>query len=219
MRYFVLSTVVLLCIIGVSAIICPKPFLDLVSSECAVTANRSASFYLNDDYDTVRKVFVRSNASTELVEITSGKVISQEMAKPNFELKKVRPLQWCVHTDVLMKIRPYDPELSKSVIALNNKIRIDQESMVIRTGLTKPVRMLKQYDTALIMVREGNRTRVDISVGICVMMRIPYKEKYQPMIQDHVDESCKIAILKLERGIRQVVNEHRGTIVSWQFRK
>ena len=217
MKYVILFIVVAVCVFGSIVVLFPKPFLDLVSTEYVATSQRAVSFYLEDDYDTVRKVFVRTGASTELIELTSGKVISQKMDKPGLELKKIRPFQWNVHTDVIVQLIPYDKDLQDRILVLCSNVRIDPTHMIMHTYMLKSVKHLRQYNTDLTLTQVGNRTKVDINVAIQVVWRVP--KSYESEVQRRVDESCNNAVIKLQQGIAQVVETHKGAEFSWTFRK
>jgi hypothetical protein len=190
----------------------PKSVLEWVGQEYEVTTSQVTSFVLPDDYDTVRKIFVRTNASADLIEYQQGKLVDKQMGQAQLNVQRIRkPQQWTVYANGRFKVRHTDPELGEVVYTLGQKVAINQDRMTVDCVLDEPTKYLKNYDTSLTLAREGTGTLVTLSIGMRIAWKLP-SESFKSVLQNRVDKSGIKSINKLQEGIRVVVDKYREEV-------
>lgn len=160
------------------------------------TASIRHSFYLNQNFDTVRKIFVRTKAADEVVKLQYAEVVEKKTTGFNFRL---RPLQLQLAGWVKVKSKHED-----SVMDLAQQIQITEDSLWSSYRLILPTKHKKMMHYQVLMVRDGMRTRVDVAMKITVRYTILF------FYEQKADERVKAGIKEWADGIEHALTEVVG---------
>jgi hypothetical protein len=187
---FVISLLVILILLSGGGWLCTKNYED--------TFCVRDQFYLDQDFDTVRKIFVRTKASDEVIKLQYAEILEKKTTGFNFRL---RPLQ--ISLSGWLKVQS---KYEDTVMDLNQQIQITNDSLWSSYRLILPTPHKKAMQHQVLMVREGNRTRVDVAQKITVRYTIPffYEKKAKQRVETGINEWMQ----NLQTALKEVVERY-----------
>lgn len=171
----------------------------------ASQGNREGTFFIDVEFDKVRKVMVRNNCLEEIVSYQHGEVLDQEWE--DLDLSMRRLTKWDIDGVGRLIVKTEDPEAGTLVLPFKQKVAVREDYIDSTTVLMEPVGYLADYRTAVKMSRDGDRTKVELTVSLEYGRKLP--ANYVEYMDTKVQESADIGWLKAKEAFIAVVNKYK----------
>jgi hypothetical protein len=167
--------------------------------------NQKGTFYIDTDFDKVRKIMVRNDCLEEIVSYQHGEVLDQDWEDLDVSMVTLR--QWDIDGIGRLIVKTEDPEAGTLILPFEQKVRVRKDSIKSHTYLTEQVKYLKDYQTKVEMSRDGDRTKVVLEVSLEYGRKLP--ASYVEYMDTKVQESADQGWLKAKEAFQAVVAKYR----------
>jgi hypothetical protein len=165
-------------------------------------------YYIDEEFDRVRKILVRTDSLEEIVSYQHGEVLYQEWKNLDLSMRRLLG-PWDVNGSGELVVRTEDPDAGSLVLKFRQTVHIDEDSLVSKTFLDSPVGNLKEYITELVMVREGEKTHVKNRIIIKYERRLP--TSYIDYMDQKISESVSQGLEKNREAITSLIARYSGS--------
>jgi hypothetical protein len=179
------------------------------------------SFYLNYDYETVRKTMVRTKAKERLIELSQGQIISEKIEDVNIStdklLKGMRG-NWRVEGSGVFKVRYQHPQLGDKMLNFKQTFYITPKQMLIKIAQLEPVGEMYYYEQTILLTAYGNQTRVDSTISIEIRYKAPPIKSIENKIDLDTAKGVQEASDKFRQSMNYVIGAYKDQNISIPFR-
>lgn len=185
----------------------------LLPAHYATEQTVELEFTIDEDFSTVRKILVRTNALKRIITMTGeSEFIEQDWTALGGGLGAIsfRDPQWRLELHGKLKLRTLDEYIGQSEVTLSQEVKIDPDQLHSDIELEQGSERLLDYQmTTWFMRDEANgKTRVMQRLKQEILTHAPW---FAHRIADaRVRQSAETALLKQEQAIRQVVEDNRS---------
>lgn len=174
----------------------------------ASSSKEVGSYTLDVPFDRVRKILIKTDSLEEIVRYQHGQVLHQEWEDLNVSTDRIIGGNgWDIVGHGSFVVRAEDPDAGELILHFNQYVEIKKNSMVSRSWLSQPVGNLKEYETKMVMVGEGEQTKVSNEVYLKYERRLP--QTHIDYMDGRVRESAKKAIAKSREGMTNFIEKYR----------
>lgn len=199
MKYVITITITVLVLFG--------GFVFLTRPQ-EVSCGASHSFYIQENFDTVRKTLVRTTAKTEIWEATNIKVVEEKFEKVDFDLKRKN---WMLDVNGSIKLKIKNNNLGTLIVPATEKIHINPDTIDVVLESTQPISNIHKMKTITKISRHGNITKVDVTMESFIHYRAPslkyIKAKVEKMTFDDLTNTLK----SMEQSFPKAIQKHKST--------
>jgi hypothetical protein len=169
-------------------------------------AQKDNTYYLDESFDRVKKILVKTDSLEEIVAHQHGQLVSRNWS--NLHASSERLLKgWEINGSGEFVVRTTHPETGSMLLHFRQKVVIGSTINVI-SDLQEPVEYLKAYRTTLAMEPAGERTKVVSTVSLMYGRRLPLS--YIAYMDKQVDQAGEQSIVRNEEAIRNLVQKYKG---------
>jgi len=179
-------------------------FYFLVPRHCSQGAAEDI-YYIDEDFDRVRRILVRTNSLEEIVSNQHGEVLHQSWHNLNVSADRLRG-PWDINGHGEFIVRTNDPDAGPLILRFRQVIHIGENSLVSESSLVEPVGNLKEYRTHMTMVRDGEKTKVTNQITLKYERRLP--TSYIEYMDQKVDESASSSLEKNRESMLSLVRRY-----------
>jgi hypothetical protein len=198
---------IVLCLLALvaSVFVLPRQY----ASEQAV----EVSFTVDQDFTTVRKILVRTDALKRIITMTGeSELLDQNWSALGGGLDSLNPLdlKWRLELHGTLKVRTLDEYVGRNDVTLRQEVKIDPDQLHSEVELTEGSKRLLDYQMTTWFMRDaaGNKTRVVQRLKQEILTDAPW---FAHAIADRrVRASAERALTKQQRAIRKVIEDNLG---------
>ena len=192
--------------------------------EYATTQGATRSFTIDDNFTSVRKVLVRTDAAKQIVTMGGGsEFISQKWqtggADPGGTLRDlIEDPNWRIELHGTLKVLTKDSYIGEHEIALEQHVVITPDSLVSEVHLKESTARLKKYDMTTKFGRDpqSGNTVVELALTQEILTDAPW---FAHGIADRrVLASVEQTLANQEEAIRKVIAENIGDVPIFPLR-
>jgi hypothetical protein len=193
----------------------------LFRGEYATTQSATRTFTIAENFTSVRKILVRTDAAKQIVTMGGGsEFISQDWRTVGGEVDAIRLLDtnWRLELNGVLKVLTKDDYIGENVIALDQHVVITPDSLVSEVHLTEPTARLKQYEMKTSFRRDpqSGNTLVELALTQEILTDAPW---FAHGIADRrVLQSVEKTLANQEAAIRKVVADNIGDVPLFPLR-
>ena len=181
-------------------------FYFLVTTHCSQSSQEDI-YYIDQEFDQVRKVLSRKNSLEEIVASQHGEVLHQEWH--NLDVSADRLLgPWDINGFGEFIIKSNDPELGTFVLRFNQTVSISKDTLVSKSSLAEPSGDLKEYNTEMTMTRDGEKTKVACRTSLKYERKIPVN--YIDYMDQQVDKAVAEGLRTNQEAILSLMDKNPG---------
>lgn len=157
-------------------------------------------YYIDEDFDRVKKILMRTNALDKIVSSQQGEVLYQKWN--NLDVSSERLLgPWDINGQGELIVKTKDPDAGTLILKFKQTVHIDKDSLVSKSWISERVGSLKEYNTEMVMIREGERTKVTNRIYMKYERRLPTS------YIDYMDR-------KVAESVAESLQKHREAVVK-----
>lgn len=201
MKYAAVTIAIALSL-AIAFLLCYTPY------EKKVTVRHT--FYIQEDFDTVRKVMVRTNCLEEMVEVSNGTLVNRKWDKIQVGGNRLLDLDWFVEAKGYFTIVLDGNYVKGQHIKLKQSAFIEKDKMNTVTELLEPAGVLTGYRSEAKIYRSSGITRVDSTVTVEATHKILHTPRIKKYMDDQVRTGAQGSALSFEEGIKKVINKYKG---------
>ena len=163
------------------------------------------TFYIDTNFDVVRKIMVRNDCLEEIVSYQHGEVLDQKWEDLDITMVTLR--KWDIDGVGRLVVKAEDPEAGALILPFEQTVHVRHDNIKSHTYLIDPVKYLKDYQTKVEMSRDGDRTKVVLEVSLKYGRKLPasYVEYMDTKVQESADKGCA----KAKEALIAVVAKYR----------
>jgi hypothetical protein len=203
MKYFLIITVIVLFIV--------MGFVTFGYTPYETSATKTNSFYIDENFDIVRKVLVRAPSLEKMVELSHGVLIEKKQEQVDLSIEKLslRNPNWMIEAGGYFKVRHQNGYLKNKILTLRQNVRLTKDCMDVHISLTEPVATLLEHDVTQRLERDGGKTKVTQTVTMKIQYRIIHTKRIKAIVDTELDKAISECIAEEEHGIREVVRIYK----------
>lgn len=173
-------------------------------------------YYIDEDFDRVRKILTRTNALESIVSSQQGEVIHQEWE--DLDLSANRLLgPWDVNGKGILIVRTKDADLGTLILKFKQTVHIDEDTLVSKSWLADPVGGLKEYNTEMVMARDGKKTKVTNQIYMEYERRLP--KSYIDYMDRKIAESVAESLQKHREAVTELIAKYADKRIILPIRR
>jgi len=191
------------------------------------TATRS--FVIEQNFTKVRKIMVRTNAAKEIITMGGDSEFVEQQwddgsMNPGIEMEKIGEgailntllkggPDWELNLQGTLKVRTLDDYVGQNVVTLEQEVEIVPDFLQSDTKLLEGSERLLGYDMTTRLEREGEQTRVELSLTHKIKTDAPW---FAHGIADRrVKASAEQTLANQEDAMRKLIDENKDQ--DWVF--
>lgn len=168
------------------------------------------SFTLDCDFETVRKVIVRTNAAERLLEASHARIVSQDWKGFALGADKIIRPNWVLDTSGTFTIEVSVPSLGTRTIVMGQTVHITNTKMILCSKLKSNADELKDYQIIMKLWQSGDKTEVELLQYTAVEVRVPRTQGWRDELERLVAQNSRASLEGIEVVFRQIVEDYRG---------
>lgn len=166
-------------------------------------------FYMQEDFDTVRKTIVRTESMSKLTELTGGQIISQKWDTASLRTDRLAfNSNWVIDAGGVLKIRANT--FGDKIIDLRQSAHITPNYAIMKASMLYPVNELKRYHTLIYVRRWGDRTRVDIKIVADIEYKSPPIKNLHSKIDADITSEINKEAKDTSEAFKKVIKVYKG---------
>jgi hypothetical protein len=169
-------------------------------------SHREATYFIDVEYEKVKKILVRTDSMPEIVEYQHGELLFREWKSLSLSSDKLFQ-GWQVEGSGEFVVRTNDPETGTLELRFRQKILISESGARIEADLVQPVGSLIDYRTVMDLRPSNGGTEVSNSITIVYARRLP--STYVEYMDSKVAEATKQGLQRSEQAMRNLVNKYK----------
>lgn len=167
-------------------------------------------FYLDDDYDTVRKVFVRTDVVEKILAANNAEIVDKKIEGLSIGADRLfKNPNWVVDLNGFVKIRFNDPKFKKEIV-LRQYANITPERLTLTGYMTHPQDELQRYQINLQLFREGSRTRAELNMLVGITYHAPNLKCIHDKVELALNNRLQEGVARTKSTIQSCVSQYRG---------
>ena len=190
------------------------------TDEIIVKADVDRKFALAVDFDKLRQILLRTDATKSIVEHGGMKLLDKSIESLDIDLSRdSRPLLNALKgkskTDISVSrrlmVQMIDPQLEANELALIQHAEIHPNDLHVNTKSDRPTGKLEGYQTKLDAVKEGGESEVKLSTQMSVVVRV--SPLFLGVAQSRVTKAANDGLRDQESAIRNLVSMHDDRMI------
>jgi hypothetical protein len=191
----------------------------VIGGEYTTKQTATRSFTIEDDFTTVRKIMVRTNAAKEIVTMGGdSEFVDQRWQDANIDpgdqdigkalLQSVLSTDpdWKLELDGTLKVRTLDEYIGRNVVTLKQHVEIVPDRIESQVELLEGSERLLDYSMSTRLSRQGQQTKVELELTQQIKTNAPW---FAHGIADRrVRASAKRALSNQESAMRRLIEEN-----------
>ncbi len=169
--------------------------------------SKTGSYYIDADFERVRKIMVRTNSLEKIVSQQHGQVLDQKWSDLSLHAQNLR--SWNIDGRGAFVVKTIDPVEGELILYFTHEVAIRKDSLSSAASLVQPVSHLQSFVTTIRMTPEDNRTRVDSSVSLRYDRKVP--SQYRRYMDAKVQEAAERNWLKGQEATIALVDQYRNS--------
>jgi hypothetical protein len=174
--------------------------------------------YINQDFNTVRKVLVLNDCIEEIISQQHGELLNNEWEKFNITINKILGLKWEFDGVANLTVKFKDPHAGNLILFLKQEIYIRNNLIENKIYLEKPVGALEQYNVHMRLTPDesGSKTKIEMTVSLQYSRNLPVTHiKYMDKkVQNAADHNYNNGI----EAIKMIVEKNKNRLFSIPIR-
>ncbi len=167
--------------------------------------HRAGVFHVDVEFDKVRKMMVRHNCSKEIAAYQHGEVLDQEWEDLDFSMRRIT--KWDIDGVGRLVVKAEDPEAGTLVLPFKQKVAVRENHIESQTLLMEPAGYLADYQTVVTMSRDGDGTKIELSVSLEYRRKLP--AIYVEFMDSKVQEAAENGWLKAKEAFIAVIDKYK----------
>lgn len=180
----------------------------------------SDKFYLDYDFETVRKTFVRTKAKERLIELNQGQIISQKIEDVNVSTDKILKGMrgnWRVEGSGVFNVKFQHAQLGDSVLNFKQTFFITTNSMIVKVYLLEPSGNLHRYEHSMTMSSFGDQTKVETETFTEIKYNSPNIKSIQDKIDSDTIKGLEEGRIKFRDSLSQVIKQYKDQVHNFKW--
>lgn len=183
-----------------------------VGTDYATRQTATRSFSIAEDFTTVRKILVRTDATKDIVTMGGGsEFVDKKWDDVGAKIDSLKLLdpEWKLNLKGKLKVRTKDDYIGEQVITLEQNVAIEPDFLHSQTKLIEPAERLRDYAMTTSFDRDDatNETKVHLELTQEILTRAPW---FAHGIADRrVRESAERTLEHQETAIRKLLAENK----------
>jgi hypothetical protein len=197
-KHYILLGLAIILAIGVISTLFPKH---------SSVGYQDGEYYIDLNYDDVRKIMVRNDCLSDMVGFQHGEVLHQEWDNLSFSSDRIIS-KWDIDGTGRFVVKTNHPDTGELILHFRQEVSVRKDYIVSLTTLVEPVGALKEHTTYVKFSRHGERTKVETSVKLVYRRIIPnnYREYMNEEVQASVDQEWATQ----KKATEYVINKYRN---------
>ncbi len=191
----------------------------VIGGEYTTKQTATRSFTIEDDFTTVRKIMVRTNAAKEIVTMGGDSEFvdqrwqdadidpgDQDIGKALLQSVLSTDPDWKLELDGTLKVRTLDEYIGRNVVTLKQHVEIVPDRIESQVELLEGSERLLDYSMSTRLSREGQQTKVELELTQQIKTNAPW---FAHGIADRrVRASADRALSNQESAMRRLIEEN-----------
>jgi hypothetical protein len=176
------------------------------------------TFYMEEDFDTVRRTIVRTECMSKLIELRGCQIISKkwDSAMLNTDRLSFRS-NWIVDFSELVRLRVDVPYFNNKILDFRETAHITPDLILINSTMLYPVDELRGYCTVMHISRFGNKTKVDVKILANVEYKAPCIESFCAKIDKNIIEEISAGAYDTREAFKRVIRQYKGKFFNFKI--
>lgn len=170
------------------------------------TTKKFDTYMIEENFDQVKKVLVRTDALETLVSAQHGEVVHQEWDSLSFSSNRILTTKWNVDGKGEFTVKATDPHMGEVLLRFRQEVRVDEDWLKIDVFLAEPVGALREYRTVTHLSRDGERTKVHTVVSLIYERKLP--RNYINYMDEIVEQSAQTTLDKSREAMRDLIAKY-----------
>jgi hypothetical protein len=191
----------------------------VIGGEYTTKQTATRSFTIEDDFTTVRKIMVRTNAAKEIVTMGGDSEFvdqrwqdadidpgDEDIGKALLQSVLSTDPDWKLELDGTLKVRTLDEYIGRNVVTLKQHVEIVPDRIESRVELLEGSERLLDYSMSTRLSRDGQQTKVELELTQQIKTNAPW---FAHGIADRrVRASADRALSNQESAMRRLIEEN-----------
>jgi hypothetical protein len=191
----------------------------VIGGEYTTKQTATRSFTIEDDFTTVRKIMVRTNAAKEIVTMGGDSEFvdqrwqdadidpgDEDIGKALLQSVLSTDPDWKLELDGTLKVRTLDEYIGRNVVTLKQHVEIVPDRIESQVELLEGSERLLDYSMSTRLSREGQQTKVELELTQQIKTNAPW---FAHGIADRrVRASADRALSNQESAMRRLIEEN-----------
>jgi len=205
MKYILPGVAISLAVLIILTII----FSFYIYTPYEATSVKESTFYINEDFDTVRRVLVRAPTMKKMVELGHGTLIESKQEDIVVGFNRILDPNWMVEADGWFTVRHQNGYLEGQILTLRQHVIFTKDKMDSTISLTEPVGTLVAYDTFTHLERCGSRTKVKQRLVMTIHYKIVHTRNLKKIVESELDKAATESMWEQEHSLREVIKIYK----------
>ena len=166
----------------------------------------SGTIYIDTSFDKVRRILVLNDSLKEMVALQHGEVLHNEWETLRLSSDRLLTLDWDIDGVGNFVVRTQDPNAGELILNFEQKVEVRKDCITSKTRLKKAVGPLQEYDMDLRLSRDGERTKVKLTVSLRYSRKLP--RTHIDYMNDKVQSSADQGWEKGINGLVQIIEKN-----------
>lgn len=178
-------------------------------------------FYVNSNYDNVRRALIRGNALQVIVEANSGKLLDHHWIDFNINAQKlIKPKDWNIDGKGVFRVQYHNDYVGNEEVMFNQSVAIRPNEIIIKSVLAdQPTKKLKSYHYSMHIQSSGNGTIITTDLELSVLVTTWCIFATEEYINNQVIKAAQGNLAKGEEAFRNIIQTSPPSRVHFQLNK
>lgn len=178
-----------------------------------------SQFVIPTEFESVRRVLVRTNALEVLIAANGGEVVRHNWQGISLAVDKIlQPSNWVVEASGDFEVRYDDEYYGIIILPLKQNVLITKSKMVIRVKLVQPTAHIQRYETEIVLSQHNrSSTIVEQSITTEILVTIPNSQEYEEYIEEQITNSVRDFLENNQQAMTELIERHRGTRLMFRI--
>ncbi len=207
---YILVTVLILALVALA-------LLPFAVHTYRATTTRTCAFVVNCDFETARKIMVRTDAGDRMVAACNGRVISKQVGSLDVSTDKILKGMrgnWEVNAKTNYMVEAPNPRGGLVVLPLEQVSCVHPNHLVSVTKLLQPAGNFRGQETHVDIQPYAGATYVTITLFLDIGFTAPYWPSGQKELEKQIVEGADAALSKMQTALIKTVGERKGQKLS-----
>lgn len=168
------------------------------------------TFVINENFDQVRKIMVRTNPLQTLVELRGNRLVEHKFDNLDLQMDRFRDPNWEIKGQGWFIVETNNEHIGKQMLFFDQHVHVTKDYLFAEEIMKQPAGRLNGYSTTIEMFRDGEATKVRVRVFIRYSRKAT--EYHRTMIQSGVNEAASKEVQTTERGLQILVDRYRNAM-------
>lgn len=183
----------------------------LLCHEFRHTTVKEHAFYITSDFEHVRKIMVRTDASERLLAACGGEIVEKHVDSLNFSTDRLINGNFTLACQARLLLKMPDPQSGGYMfLPVTQTAHVRPQELLSTIKLVHPVGNIHDQQIVLHMQPYGKMTLVRMRAVLEVRVHAPVWLKLEPVLKSRMEAGLNEATKKMQDTLIQVTEEYRG---------